>query len=228
MEHLRLEEEEDEIELPEEELARGGGGFNHALCLIGRFLTNKPIRSHMVKGHMRDVWSLVKGIDVREVNMGVFIFQFCHHRDIQKVLKGGPWFFNKHMLVLGAMTEGESPEQVQLNTVPFWIQIHNLPAGYMAETVGRNIGNYVGEFLEYDEKNSSDFWRRYMRVRVMVDVRKPLVCTKSVKKKGAMAVIVNIKYERIGIYCYYCGLLGHTEDSCEKLYDVQEDDGVRN
>jgi hypothetical protein len=39
---------------------------------------------------------------------------------------------------------------------------------------------------------------------------------------------VNIKYECIGIYCYYCGLLGHTEDSCEKLYDVQEDDGVRN
>jgi hypothetical protein len=131
------------------------------------------------------------------------------------------------MMVMGAMAEGESPEQVLLYTVPFWIQIHNLPTGYMAETVGRNVGNYVGEFLEYNEKNSSNFWRRYMRVRVMVDVRKPLVCRKSIKKKGAAAIMVNIKYERLGIFCYYCGMLGHAEDSCEKLYEVSEDDGVR-
>jgi len=98
----------------------------------------------------------------------------------------------------------------------------------MAETVGRNVGNYVGEFLEYDEKNSSDFWRRYMRIRVMVDVRKPLVCTKNIKKKGAAPVTFNLKYERLGIFCYYCGMIGHTEDSCEKLYVVEEDDSVRN
>jgi len=67
-----------------------------------------------------------------------------------------------------------------------------------------------------------------MRIRVMVDVRKPLVCTKSIKKKGAAPVLVNIKYERLGIFCYYCGLLGHTEDSCEKLYAVEDDDGIRN
>jgi len=44
-----------------------------------------------------------------------------------------------------------------LHMVPFWIQIHNLPVGYVTETVGRNVGNYVGEYLEYDEKDSSDF-----------------------------------------------------------------------
>ena len=180
MEHLRLEDDEEEIEIPEEELAREGVGFDPNLCLVGRFQTNKQIRTQMAKENMKNIWSVVKGVEVSEVKTGVFLFQFFHKLDMQKVLQKGPWFFNKHMMVLGAMAEGESPEDVALHTVPFWIQVHSLPVGYMAETVGRNIGNYVGEFLEYDEKNSLDFWRRYMRIRVMVDVRKSLVCTKSV------------------------------------------------
>ncbi|MCI54010.1 hypothetical protein A2U01_0075257, partial [Trifolium medium] len=28
-------------------------------------------------------------------------------------------------------------------------------------------------------------------------------------------------------FCYYCGLLGHTEDSCDKLYSVKVDDDIR-
>ena len=52
--------------------------------------------------------------------------------------------------------------------------------------------------------------------------------TKSIKKKGAASITVHLKYERLGIFCYYCGIIGHAEDSCEKLYDVQEDNGVRN
>jgi hypothetical protein len=71
-----------------------------------------------------------------------------------------------------------------LNTIPFWIQVHNLSVDYMAETVGPNVGNCVGELLEYDEKNSWHFWRRYMRIRIMVDVRKSLVCTMCQEQRG--------------------------------------------
>jgi len=56
-----------------------------------------------------------------------------------------------------------------------------------------------------------------MRIRVMVDVRKPFVCTKNIKKKGAAPVTVNLKYERLGIFCYYCRMLRHTK--------VEEDNG---
>jgi hypothetical protein len=98
----------------------------------------------------------------------------------------------------------------------------------MAEITGRNVGNYVGEFLEYYEKDMSDFWIRYMRIKVMVDVRKPLHCRKSIKKKEVAPVMVNIKYEHLGIFYYYRILLGNVEDLCEKLYEVSKDNGVRN
>jgi len=54
MEHLNLGDGDDEIEFLEEELAWDGGVFNPSLCLIGRFLTNKHVRHHVVKQHMRE------------------------------------------------------------------------------------------------------------------------------------------------------------------------------
>jgi len=69
MEHQRLEDEDEEIELPEEELVREGGGFDPSLCLIGRFPTNKQVRTHMRNKNMKDIWSVVKGLEIREIKM---------------------------------------------------------------------------------------------------------------------------------------------------------------
>ncbi|MCI24686.1 DUF4283 domain protein [Trifolium medium] len=75
----------------------------------------------MMMKHMAGVWTPVRGVSIKNVGEGRFLFQIFHHLDMQKVLKGGPWFFNKHMLVLGAMGDGQEPEKIPLDIVPFWI-----------------------------------------------------------------------------------------------------------
>jgi hypothetical protein len=97
MEHLHLEEEE-EIEIPEQEISISREGFNPDLCLVGRFLTNKPVREKEMMENMAGVWTPVRGVAIRELGRGRFLFQFFHKLDLHKVLKGGPWFFNKHMV----------------------------------------------------------------------------------------------------------------------------------
>jgi len=38
--------------------------------------------------------------------------------------------------------------------------------------VGQSIANFLGEYLDYDEKNASNPWRSYMKIQVLlVDVR---------------------------------------------------------
>lgn len=78
------------------------------------------------------------------------------------------------MLILGVIKEGENPPEILLFNVSFSVQIHNLPMGFMSERVGQNIGNYLGKFLEYNEKNSVDSRRPFMHICVLIDVRKPL------------------------------------------------------
>jgi hypothetical protein len=97
----------------------------------------------------------------------------------------------------------------------------------MSEKNGKQIAESMGEFLEYDAKNNSSYWRKYMRIRVMLDVRRPLKKTKRLKKPGGGTQEVQFKYERLGMFCYYCSLLGHTDETCDLLYSAETDDGVR-
>lgn len=72
---------------------------------------------------MADVWRLGRGVTIKEAEAGLYVFEFFLELDIQKVLKNGPWSFDKHTLVLGVIPEGMEPQEVPLNHVPFWIHV---------------------------------------------------------------------------------------------------------
>ncbi|XVF58731.1 hypothetical protein PTKIN_Ptkin07bG0090600 [Pterospermum kingtungense] len=61
--------------------------------------------------------------------------------------------------------------------------VYDLSTGLMSVHIGQQIGNFIGRFLAYDEKNNSEIWQSYMRITVSVDVRKPLKRKKSIKKR---------------------------------------------
>lgn len=63
--------------------------------------------------------------------------------------------------------------------------------------------------------------------KVRLDVSNPLKKEQKVKKAGGEWCIVSFKYERLGIYCFLCGLLGHSEKYCARIFDMVEDDGTR-
>lgn len=107
------------------------------------------------------------------------------------------------------MPKKGKPEQVALNFVPFWIQVHNIPPGFMIEKLGKDIANYIGEFLAYDDKNNSNYLWTYMKIKVLLDVISLWSVRKKIKRQGEEATFIKFKYERLGNFCYYCGCLGH-------------------
>ncbi|MCI30129.1 hypothetical protein A2U01_0051338 [Trifolium medium] len=88
VENLSLNDDEDELEidLNEEEVRTQQKTFN----LVGRFLTNRPIRVNMMMNKMRDIWQPGKGMNIEEVQPGLFMFRFFHQLDVQHILKQGP------------------------------------------------------------------------------------------------------------------------------------------
>jgi hypothetical protein len=101
----------------------------------------------------------VKGVTIKEAKAGLFLFSFAHPLDMEAVLQGGPWTFDNNMLLLDRVQLGMQIESIPLFHAAFWVQIHNLPAGLMKETVGVKLGNYIGMFMEYDKNNNTSFWR---------------------------------------------------------------------
>ena len=97
--NLTLEEEEAgglEVEEDQAEQAQ----LVYQWCLVGRFLTDKSIDFAAMRSMMASLWKPVKGMCIKSLQPNLFLFQFFHERDLQRVIKGGPWSFNRHMLLM--------------------------------------------------------------------------------------------------------------------------------
>ncbi|XP_074346159.1 uncharacterized protein LOC141684922 [Apium graveolens] len=150
---------------------------------------------------LADLWKPAMGINIKDLKHGIYLFQFYHKDDMQWVLTNGPWAFDNLTLVINIVKAGEDLIKVSLNEVEFWIQIHDLP---------------------YDTKNNSSIWHEYMRLRIKIDVRKPLKRKTKIVKKDKTEVVVTCKYEKLGDFCFICGLLTHTERFCNKKLETAD------
>jgi 14-3-3 protein epsilon len=166
-------------------------------------------------------------VKIKETTPGLFLFQFAHALDMEAVLHGGPWSFNNQMLILERVGLGVQIENIPLYHVDFWVQVHNLPTGLMAERVGKTLANYIGSFVEYDKNNKGSFWREYMRIKVRVDIRQPLKKESRVKNQGGAWCTVHFKYEKLGVFCFVCGIMGHRENRYAVRFAMENDDGSR-
>lgn len=57
-----------------------------------------------------------------------------------------------------------------------------------------------------------------MLIRVAVKVSDPLKRFKKIKNRDGTAFVINCKYEKLHIFCFICGRLGHSESFCEWLF----------
>lgn len=225
MKRLEIDEEENESFVIEGDIEEDINRYD--LCLVGRLLTEKNINVRAMKSKLADVWKPTMGINIKELEQGIFLFQFFRKEDMMWVLKGGPWSFDNVMVALEKVAAGEDPVKVKLWYLNIWIQIYNLPMGFMIESVGKQLGNFFGEFLEYDSKNNTSIWRDCMRVRIRLDVRKPIKRKKKIVKKDGTEFMVECKYERLGEFCFSCGMVTHTDRFCRHHDSAGKDEGIK-
>lgn len=66
-----------------------------------------------------------------------------------------------------------------------------------------------------------------MRIKVNIDIRMPLKRYKIFKTSATKMKKVTFKYERLPVFCYICGLLGHTDRNCGWYYAMAEEEIVQ-
>ncbi|GAU37962.1 hypothetical protein TSUD_269770 [Trifolium subterraneum] len=100
LDNLNIDEEE-ALNFDLEE--NSGEQYNVNLCMVGRFIHDRPIKFNIMKARLADVWRPVKGMIVKEATQGLYLFQFFHPLDVEEVMKGGPWLFDNYTLVIDRM-----------------------------------------------------------------------------------------------------------------------------
>ncbi|XP_021770736.1 uncharacterized protein LOC110734918 [Chenopodium quinoa] len=175
-----------------------------------------------MKRVLKTLWRIDDNVVVRMIDTNLFVFQFFNIEDKNKVLDGRPWAFDNQILLLKETKADEQPSDVEFNSCSFWIRLIDVPFGRRNKQYAREVGDCIGECLEVDDFDSLG-WEKFMRVKVIVDINKPL-------QRGLKVVVdvnttkwVGFKYERLGDFCYYCGRIGHNDKDCDAK-DCREGD----
>nr|POE74496.1 hypothetical protein CFP56_66582 [Quercus suber] len=78
-----------------------------------------------------------------------------------------------------------SPGNVSFQYCPFWIRVFNIPIKSRNSVVGTRIANEIGVPILIDAPKSGLAWDPFLRIRVDIDVTKPLMRGKMIHVEGA-------------------------------------------
>ncbi|KAK9997641.1 hypothetical protein SO802_022327 [Lithocarpus litseifolius] len=86
----------------------------------------------------------------------------------------------------------------------------------------------VGDVLELDlSGEGGSNWRKFTRIKVDIDIEQPLLPGIFLPRPKLDDLWVSLKYEKLSIICYTCGLIGHDEKDCNnEIYKLQNPFGA--
>lgn len=222
--NLVLEDEEEEAIIVE---STDVAEVRQSFVLVGRLLTEKNINFNALRNVIASLWRSKEGMEIHDVGGGRYLFIFYHVMDLKKVVEGGLWSFEHANLVFSQLGETEDPHLVALTDIEIWVQVYDIPRGCLSQNILKSVGASIGKYVKSDPTNFNGAWKPYVRVRVAMNVDKPLKRRMKIKRKGDVWSWINFKYERLSTFCFVCGKLEHAERDCNVVYDNPEKTIVR-
>ena len=192
---------------------------NISLSIVGRVLSKRPYNFEAFKRTMNQIWMISKHALFRAIGNGFFIIQFVSQRDREKVLDGRPWTFDQSLVLLDEIKAGVQPSDIVLNHSPFWLRLYNLPLESRSAKHVRSFAQNLGEVLDIDHDGVE--WDKTARVKVSMDVTRPLRRVLRFRNRQGQIAMVEIKYERLPTFCYVCGILAHIERDCAEATEEE-------
>ena len=89
----------------------------------------------------------------------------------------------------------------------------NLSLACMSKEMGSRIGSTMGEVEEVEVDEDGVGWREYLRVRIVLDLTKPLSRGRFLHIREK-AIWNTFKYEKIPRFCFKCGIIRHGGRGC--------------
>ncbi|PPD82268.1 hypothetical protein GOBAR_DD20794 [Gossypium barbadense] len=179
--------------------------------LICTVWTEKLYNTYKFRAHMKGIWKTRKKFEIQVAGQNLFLIIFKMEDDLELILEGGPWLFRKSLILFDRLCQAVERDQIRLISSPFWIKIETCSPEIDKKDLLHAIGGTFGRVLR------SEISEEFCRLRINLDVQKPL-------RRGIFVVTVYVskvwipfKYENLPMFCFGCGRMGHGLSNCTQI-----------
>ncbi|KAL7163296.1 hypothetical protein ACSBR2_039400 [Camellia fascicularis] len=173
-------------------------------CLIVRLL-GKMIGYKFLVSKLSKVWGLQWDFEATDLGLGFFLIKFEMRSDCSRVYIEGPWIIMDHYLTVRRWEPDFKPSEAGEVATALWVCFPQLPIEYYNEKVLFHIAKAIRKPLN----TAMSARERYARVRVEVNLTKPLISRFAI---GRYTYVV--EYEHLHYFCFQCGKVGHRKEYC--------------
>ncbi|KAL0361675.1 UNVERIFIED_CONTAM: hypothetical protein Sradi_3852000 [Sesamum radiatum] len=202
--------------------------LNRGFFVVGRLASGKSFHPEALQYTLRIAFSMVRSFEFKMIEGDRFLLKFFHVLERDRVLERCPWAYDKQLLVLAPVDTADDPNTVDLNWCDFHVHIHGLPLGKMTREISTFIGNKLGRFKEVDLDGNGEAWGSSVRIRVALDITKPLSRALKIRTILGDEQLISFTYERLPNFCYLCGCFGHLSRQCELQFQTNFQDPGQN
>ena len=153
--------------------------------VVARFYIGRVLNMEAITRTFKMLWRTRKGFEVRDMGNHRVLFVFLDRADVDHVIQGEPWAFDKHLMTLKEVEKHANIRNLVFDHTNMWIQIHDVPLGFPWKAA-KDIISMAGKVDESIQEEEKFEGSNFLRFRVAVDVSK-LLC------RGRKIVLGNAK-----------------------------------
>ncbi|KAG5557186.1 hypothetical protein RHGRI_007455 [Rhododendron griersonianum] len=159
------------------------------------------------------IWKKFGIYEVMANDQGFFFFKFGDEGVLQKVMEGGPWHIAGKLMILKKWQPQMVLQKEQLSSIPFWVQLSNVPLEFWNAAGFSYIASALGKPLFVDEQTEKGKRLSFAKVCVEMIVDSPFLDTVDVEYASGKSAIVGVKYPWKPLVCTLCHVFGHSVSS---------------
>nr|KAJ0220884.1 hypothetical protein LSAT_V11C200101250 [Lactuca sativa] len=218
------------VELPYADLMLGGAPY-HA-TLYG-FFVGKKLAFPTVNHFSFKMWKIYGLKDIMVNDEGFFFFKFDSKEGMMNVLEGGPWLINNVPMFVQRWRPGLVLSKPQINSVPVWVKVFNVPLEYWNSKGVTLIANEIGKPIAMDkitQKMCNEHWGRPAFMRFLVEMSAE---SEWIKELSVVSIDFGtgekveskcrVEYAWRPDICNHCKIYGHKNSNCGILNGTKAD-----
>ncbi|KAH9703270.1 zinc knuckle protein [Citrus sinensis] len=192
-------------------------------CVVGKVLTSRSINKEGLKAAMQMAWRTVIEVKIESMGDNIFLFKFASEEEKKRVLMGGPWHFDRALIVLTKPTGIGDIKNQSFTHATFWVQLHNIPIMCMNKEAIQKLGEKIGTVKEVETDEAGECIGQFARARISIDISQPLkkiVFLQQADGKTPMPIL----YEKLPDFFFCCAHIGHQYRECLRYKGQQKED----